>query len=78
MSNALAKLYRLSYESESLAVRRAATYLLVKGIAIPYADEHEVIDALTGVGCRAERDGRRVVISCPGVRRAYSNEDFAA
>lgn len=78
MSNALAKLYRLSYESESLAVRRAATYLLVKGIAIPYADEHEVIDALTGIGCRAERDGRRVFVTCPGAKQAYTNEDFAA
>ena len=77
MANALAKLYRLSYESESLAVRRAATYLLVKGIIIPYADEREVIDALTGIGCEATRDGRNVLITCPGARQVYTNDDFA-
>lgn len=78
MANTLLKLYRLGIDSESRAVRLCATYLLVKGkVELTTDSEWDEIAALMGIGCDVEWHGSYVVVTCPGARECYTNEDFA-
>lgn len=76
---ALANVYRMSFEDESLRVRRAATYLLVKGHVTVVREEEA--RAFEDAGCEArmeydERAGWVYRVTCEGARPCYTNEDL--
>ena len=77
--SALANVYRLSFESDSVRVRRAATYLLVKG-RVTVAREEEA-RAFEEAGCTTsleydDRDGWVYRVTCEGAKPCYTNEDL--
>lgn len=76
---ALANVYRMSFMDESLRVRRAATYLLVKG-SVMVVREQEA-RAFEEAGCKTsleydERAGWVYRVTCEGARPCYTNEDL--
>ena len=77
--SALANVYRLSFESDSVRVRRDATYLLVKG-HVTVAREEEA-RAFVETGCETsleydDRDGWVYRVTCDGAKPCYTNEDL--
>lgn len=77
--SALANVYRMSFQDESLRVRRAATYLLVKGLLTVVREEEA--RAFEDAGCETslehdDRDGWVYRVTCEGAKLCYTNEDF--
>lgn len=77
--SALANVYRLSFKSYSLSIRRSATYLLVKGqVTVDRKEEARVFEE---AGCTTrlehdDRDGWVYRVTCEGAKLCYTNEDF--
>lgn len=76
---ALANVYHMSFQDESIRTRRDATHLLVKGY-VTVAREEEA-RAFRDAGCEVsldydERPGWAYRVTCDGARPCYTNEDL--
>lgn len=76
---ALANVYRMSFQDESLRVRRDATYLLIKGHVTVVSEEEAWVFEAAGCETRMEYDemsGWVYRVTCEGAKPCYTNEDL--